>query len=49
MLTKNVIMKEATIRDVNFILKLRTNKNLSKYINISLREKIKKNFILYFF
>ncbi len=32
-ITKNVIMKEVTLRDTSYILKLRTNKILSKYIN----------------
>ena len=32
-LTKKIYLKEVTIKDVNYILKLRTNKNLSKYLN----------------
>ena len=32
-ITKKIYLKEVTIKDVNYILKLRTNKNLSKYLN----------------
>ena len=32
-ITKNLYLKEVTIRDTNYILKLRTDKYLSKYLN----------------
>ena len=31
--TKNLYLKEVNIKDANYILKLRTDKLLSKYIN----------------
>ena len=32
-LTKNLYLKEVDVKDVNYILKLRTDKYLSKYLN----------------
>ena len=32
-ITKNLYLKEVSIKDVDYILKLRTDKSLSKYLN----------------
>ena len=41
-LTKNIYLKEVNIKDVNFILKLRTDKVLSKYLNYTENNKKKQ-------
>jgi RimJ/RimL family protein N-acetyltransferase len=39
-LTKNLYLKEVQLTDTNYILKLRTDKNLSKYLNKTKNSKI---------
>ena len=41
-ITKNLYLKEVSIKDVNYILKLRTDKFLSKYLNHTPKNKNKK-------
>ena len=37
--TKNIYLKEVDLKDTNYILKLRTDKKLSKYINKTSKKK----------
>ena len=41
-LTKNLYLKEVNTNDVNYILKLRTDKHLSKYLNHTSKNKKKQ-------
>ena len=41
-ITKNLYLKEVSIKDADFILKLRTDKFLSKYLNHTPKNKIKQ-------
>ena len=39
-ITKNIFLKEVVLNDVDYILKLRTDKILSKFINPTSKKKI---------
>ena len=43
-LTKNLYLKEVTLRDVRYVFKLRSNKFLTRYINPRKNDTINKHF-----
>ena len=44
-LTKNLYLKEVTLRDVRYVFKLRSNKFLTRYINPRKMTLLKNNLI----
>ena len=45
-LTKNLYLKEVTLRDVRYVFKLRSNKFLTRYINPRKNDTINKQLFL---